>query len=140
MPLLAENAVLSVGNAVIDNDHRHLISLLNDLHAAIGEDSAHDVHGTVLSDLIEYTQEPFKREESVMQAMHYAEFFEHKQEHEKLTREVLDLQSKFISGEKRISVSLLQLLIDWLFQHLVTVDNKLAQAIRNTKPEAKYQT
>src|SRR5450631_816248 len=90
---------LDVGNAFIDDDHRHLIALLNMVSFAIKSGKGKLVLGALLSDLIQYTQEHFKREEAVMRNIHYREFLEHKAEHEKLIFEVLVLQKKYANGD-----------------------------------------
>lgn len=133
------NGNLSVGNTFIDNDHRHLIALLNNLYSAMGEGRGPDVLGPVLNDLIQYTRAHFKREEDVMQGMCYAGFLEHKAEHDKLTTKVFELQKQYIAGEASLSVELLMFLYDWLFEHIMKVDKKLAQAIRK-RPEPETTT
>ena len=133
------NDDLSVGNTFIDNDHRHFIRLLNNLYNAMDMGRGPDVLGTVLNDLIQYTREHFKREEGVMQDLNYAEFLEHKKEHEKLTRTVLEMQREFIAGETKLAVSLLKYLFDWLFERIMNVDKKLGQAIQHAESGKKYQ-
>src|ERR1039457_5589336 len=110
MTLFAWHDDLSVGNSFIDNDHRNFIALLNNLHLAMDEGKGQQVLETVLSDLIQYAQEHFKREEFVMQGMRYAEFLQHKQEHDKLTLKVLALRKKFIEDETKLTVELLMFL------------------------------
>jgi hemerythrin len=126
---------LSVGNIFIDDDHRHLIALLNTLSDAIGEGRGQDVLGTVLNDLIVYANEHFKREENVMREIGYAEFSEHKAAHDKLTKEVLELQQRHISGETKLTVELLMFLSSWLLEHIMEVDQKMAHAILAAKQE-----
>jgi hemerythrin-like metal-binding protein len=126
---------LSVGNTFIDSDHRHLIGLLNDVYDAMYASRGPDILGAVLNDLILYTQEHFKREEDIMQAINYAELSAHKAEHDKLTGEVLEMQSRFLAGETKIMVDLLKFLFDWLFEHIVKIDKKLAQAIRDAESD-----
>ena len=130
---------LSVGNTFIDNDHRHLIALMSNLHIAMDEGKGRKVLEAVLSDLIQYTQEHFKREEDVMQGMRYAEFLQHKQEHDKLTFEVLLLRKRFVNGEVHLTGEIAMFLYDWLFDHIMKVDKKLAKAILDEKLDTKNQ-
>lgn len=128
---------LSVGNRFIDKDHRRLIALLNTVYDAMNQGKGPDVVGEVLDELVQYTQKHFKREEKVMQTIHYAGYAEHKEEHDKLTAKALDMQRKFVSGETKLSVDLLQFLFDWLFDHILKIDTKLAQAIREADEDAE---
>ena len=133
MAFFAWSDDLSVGNTFIDNDHRHLIALLNTLNDAMSEGRGQDVLGIVLNDLIIYTHEHFKREEDVMVQIHYLEYPEHKEAHDRLTNEVLALQKKYTSGETKLTVELLMFLSSWLFEHIMEVDKKLAHAIQDAK-------
>lgn len=145
MPLVEWNEHLSVGNAFMDSDHRHLIGLLNKLHIAIGEGKSQDVLGAALHDLVDYTREHFKREETLMQDMHYDGFPEHQQAHRRLMTELLQMQKNFMAGETRLALDLLQFLFDrflfeWLVEHTATLDRKLALAIQGAAPAAKDRT
>jgi hemerythrin len=133
------NNDLSVGNTFIDYDHRHLIDLLNNLYSAMIEGKAPDVVGTVLNDLIQYTQEHLIREEIVMHGFRYAEYAVRKEAHDNLTLKVLTLQKKFNDGETELSVELLTFLFEWLFDHIMQKDKKLVEAIQDAKLEADYQ-
>jgi hemerythrin len=121
---------LSVGNKFIDGDHRHLIDLVNQLYDAIDKGRAESVAGRVLDELIQYTKEHFKREEAVMQRIDYAEFSAHKAEHENLTQQVIALREKFQRCEQDRATELLVFLYDLLFNHIIEVDKKLANAIQ----------
>lgn len=136
MTIFFWNDDLSVRNRFIDNDHRHLIGLLNSVYDAMNEGKGPEVVGPVLDDLIQYTQSHFKREENVMRRLHYAEYAAHKEEHDRLTEKALEMQRKFLSGETKLTVDLLQFLFDWLFDHIIKVDTKLALAIRQEEAES----
>jgi len=137
MTIFFWNANLSVKNRFIDNDHRHLIGLLNVVYDAMNQGKGPDVVEPVLDDLIQYTQAHFKREEKVMLRIRYEGYAAHKEEHDKLTAKVLEMQRRFVAGETKLTVDLLQFLFDWLFDHIMKIDTKLAQAIQQAKSEAK---
>ncbi len=62
---------LSIGIPEIDDQHRVLIDLLNQLHAAIREQRGRAECGEILERLIEYTRVHFATEESVMSVFRY---------------------------------------------------------------------
>ena len=130
MGFFAWSDELSVGNTFIDNDHRRLISLVNGLYGAMEQGSGKDVQGKVLHGVIEYAQDHFKREETVMQRIGYVELASHKQEHNELIREVRNLQKKFGDGKSMLTIHVSALLRDWLFNHIVQVDKKLTAAMQ----------
>lgn len=123
---------LQVGNSFIDNDHQKLIALVNRLHDAMAQGQGKDILGKILDELIRYTREHFKREEDHMQKIRYADFAAHKQEHDKLIKEVVDLQSKFSAGNGMLTVQVSGFLRNWLVNHIMKTDKKLASAISLT--------
>ena len=122
------NDDLAVGNQFIDHDHQKLFDMVNRLHTLMQEGKAKDVIGKVLHNLITYTQEHFRREEDLMKQIKFDGYFDHKQEHEKLLKEVLDLQVKFESGSTTLSIQVLHFLRDWLTHHIGESDKALATA------------
>lgn len=121
---------LAVGNAFIDSDHRKLIGLVNDLHDAMAEGKGKEVLGVTLSNLIKYTAAHFKREEDEMVRIGYSGAIAHRQEHEKLVREVLSLQQKFNDGNAMLTVKVSEFLKDWLVEHIMKTDKAFSKAIQ----------
>ncbi|RZI42643.1 bacteriohemerythrin [Herbaspirillum sp. HC18] len=128
MTYLSWSDELAVGNTFIDNDHKKLIEMVNRLHALMNEGKGKDVIGKVLHNLITYTHEHFRREEDLMRKLQFPGFQNHKDEHEKLLAQVLDLQHKFESGAATLSIQVLHFLRDWLINHIGKSDKLLAAA------------
>lgn len=119
---------LAVGNTFIDNDHKKLIEMVDRLHAVMHEGKAKEVMHKVLHNLISYTQDHFRREEDLMRNIKYPGYSKHKEEHEKLVAQVLDLQQKFENGTGTLSIQVLHFLRDWLVHHIGESDMALAAA------------
>lgn len=118
---------LSVGSKFIDDDHRKLFDLASRLHVAMGEGRGKEVISKVLSNLIIYTREHFKREEDHMQHIHYAGYATHKAEHESLLQAVLDLQDRFTHGKTLMTIEVSNFLRDWLLNHIMKQDKELGK-------------
>lgn len=136
MALFAWDDELSVENKFIDDDHKRLIKLINDFHDAMEQGRGNDVIGKVLNNLIIYTREHFRREEEEMKRIKYSRLMAHQIEHEKLLKEVMDLQSNFASGKVMLSIKVSKFLRDWLRTHIQQTDKLLAGAIQNTASAA----
>jgi len=121
---------LAVGNTFIDADHQKLIDMVNRLHDLMQEGKGKDVLGKVLNNLIAYTKEHFKREEDFMRNIRYASFAAHREEHEKLLKQVQELHDKFETGTATLSIQVLHMLRDWLINHIGKSDKQLANATR----------
>ena len=120
---------LVTGNDLIDNDHRKLISMVNALFDSMAKGQANDIMSKVLNNLIIYTKEHFGREEAEMKRIKYAAEISHRSEHAKLIKQVLDLKTTMDRGEKINVVTVSTFLSDWLRNHILTVDKKLAVAL-----------
>ncbi|MBI1890458.1 MAG: hemerythrin family protein [Burkholderiales bacterium] len=129
MPCFSWNDDLSVGNKFIDDDHRALIKLVNELHDAMSQGHGKDILGKTLDQLIHYTKAHFKREEDHMQRINYRGYPLHKQEHDKLIKEVQALKDKFNNGSSMLTVQVSSFLRDWLVNHIMKSDRLLAEAL-----------
>jgi hemerythrin len=116
----------SVGYPEIDNQHKKLFELADQLHSAMTSGKGKDVLGKTLSDLIAYTKEHFAAEERLMQAHRYPDYPNHKALHDTLTARVVGFQKEFEANRTALSIGLLQFLKDWLSHHIGETDRKVA--------------
>lgn len=114
----------SVSVAAIDNQHRRLFQLAQDLHEAMLARSGKQLLAGTLDNLIAYTKTHFASEERLMEERRYPDYRAHKAEHETLTQTVLQFQKDFLAGKVALSVHLMQFLKDWLQRHIVQTDKK----------------
>ncbi len=114
----------SVKIGIIDAQHKVLVDLINELHHAMITRTGKEQLGKILSNLIKYTQGHFKAEEGILQSNQYPDFINHKAEHERFTKRVLDFQSKFQRNEIGLTIEVMDFLKDWLIKHIMGVDKK----------------
>ena len=107
-----------------DDQHKKLVVLVNQLHDAMKAGQGNAILGVVLQSLISYTATHFKEEEQVMQANGYPDLARHKDMHQKLVSQVLDLQKKFQAGGDVLTMTVLSFLKDWLVSHIQGEDKK----------------
>ncbi|MFQ3675972.1 MAG: bacteriohemerythrin [Endomicrobiia bacterium] len=118
------NENLSVGLTSFDEQHKKLVSIVNRLYDAMKEGKGRDVLGEVFSELIEYTKFHFKSEEEVMLKYDFPGYKEHLDEHNKLTKDVMELKEKYDKGNIFITTEILAFLKDWLAHHILETDKK----------------
>ena len=63
MPLMTWTDKLSVGVGVIDEDHKKLVGMVNELYDAMQAGQGRDSLGRILNGLVQYTKFHFAREE-----------------------------------------------------------------------------
>lgn len=116
------NDTLSVGIEEIDEQHKVLVSLLNEMHDAISEQKGSSVVEEILAKLSEYARIHFAVEESLMRILNYPDYETHKGHHDELVQQVLDLQEQVRSGKAAISFQLMHFLKVWLTKHIMVED------------------
>lgn len=113
-----------VGIQEVDEQHMELVAMLNALHQAIVEHHAKEASRKILDQLADYTRTHFLLEESLMRVTHYPGFAAHKQQHEELIKQVVDLQHKLDTGGATITFELLHFLKAWLAHHINETDKR----------------
>ena len=125
MPLMTWNEKMSVGVKVLDDDHKRLVALVNELHDALKTGHGKDALGKILDSLVTYTKSHFAREEQFFARTNYPDSAAHKKEHDDLTNQVLLVQAKFNSGASTgLSLQVMNFLRDWLTNHIQGSDKK----------------
>jgi hemerythrin-like metal-binding protein/diguanylate cyclase (GGDEF)-like protein len=122
MPFVEWKPEFSVGIVRFDDDHRHLISLLNQLHSAIYDGLGRSVLSSILEGLIWYTQSHFRAEERLMERCTYPAFAAHKAEHDRFTDQVARFAKDFKSGLDVNAAEVASALEKWLATHILQCD------------------
>jgi hemerythrin len=112
----------SVGIFAIDEQHKRLVALLNELYEAMGAGEGRDALGHILARLIQYTRTHFAAEEQMFERHHYPHAQEHIDEHNKLTQSVLDLEKRFREGDITVTIEASTFLKEWLAHHILETD------------------
>lgn len=116
------NDTLSVGIEEIDEQHRVLVNLLNEMHEAISQQKGSSVVEEILGKLSDYARIHFAVEESLMRILNYPNYSEHKEHHDELVRQVVELQEQVRLGKTAISFQLMHFLKVWLTKHIMVED------------------
>lgn len=125
MPIAIWSDAYVTGHPVVDRQHQHLFSLVNDLHHGIVSGHGRDKMGPILKELARYTVEHFATEEGFMREKGYPNLVRHKAKHDDLKGQVVDLIGKFDSGELSLPSTLSKFLADWVSHHIKEEDKEL---------------
>jgi len=115
---------LSVGVRLIDEQHKVLLGLINELHAAMRAHKSDDVLVGVVERLKQYTVKHFGQEEEYFDRYGYPETAQHKEYHRKLVQQVLDFEAGLKSGKAKVTMEIMRFLKDWLINHIMGTDKK----------------
>jgi hemerythrin-like metal-binding protein len=132
------NDSYSVKVRAIDEEHKQLFKMVNNLYDAMKSGQGSVVVGKVLEQLIRYTRTHFANEEDAMAEVDYPEFLSHVAVHRELTQKVEELSVKVKGGALGVSVEVMDFLQRWLTDHIMHMDQKYvpylaAQGVR-TEP------
>jgi hemerythrin-like metal-binding protein len=126
MALVTWTDKLSLGIKEIDNQHKKWIDIINQLNEAMRSGKSKEVLEDVFKQLIDYTDFHFKTEEQLFEKYGYPEKLSHKMVHQKMVNEVKNYYNDFKSGKLTVSLNLMQLLSNWLLDHIQKVDKNYA--------------
>ena len=118
---------LSVGVSELDNQHKRLIAIINDLSEAMKKGKGKDVLGRIMSSLINYTQTHFTAEENYFEKYNYPQSSSHKGEHTAFVKKVSEVKAGFDAGKLSVTVETMNFLRDWLKNHIMGTDQKYTQ-------------
>ena len=124
---LTWNDSYSVGIESIDNDHKKLIHLINNLQTAIDYKTDKQFEKQTLDEVIDYTKYHFTREEGFMEDNGYEDFVPHKAKHEKMIEQVNEYVQAYEKDESGAIESLLAYLKSWLINHINGTDQEYSE-------------
>lgn len=129
MSLISWTPNLSVNVPAIDEQHKRLVQMINDLHDAMGKGKGKEVLSPLLSKLIDYTVVHFQSEEAFMRKCGFPGVAQHQLLHQELTEKVKKLKARFETGELLITMDTMNFLKDWLKTHILGSDKQYAQFV-----------
>jgi hemerythrin-like metal-binding protein len=118
----------------VDTQHKGLIALINELHAAMLEGHAKQALSRILDELVDYTEQHFAFEESMLRQRGYSALAAHQQLHLRLTSQVHELRDKLRAGKITVTIETLHFLKNWLSDHILSADMAYARELEKSSP------
>lgn len=121
----------SVGIEEMDNDHKRLLNLINQLQTAVHYYTGKEFEEKALDELVDYTKTHFSKEEKLMADNGYADLEAHKLQH----KEFIDQVNHFIKQYKEnsdVTISdTLKFLKEWLIKHINGTDKEYGKVLND---------
>lgn len=123
----------SVGIPAIDNEHKLLVSLINDISRAIDthKEFQAQIIGDTLNTLELCVRSHFESEENFLLANNYPDYDAHKAEHTLLLERLMRFEKRFNTENKLFTENMLLYLKDWLVRHIILHDCKFGSYFRD---------
>jgi hemerythrin len=125
MSLLQWKPEYSVGIESMDDEHREMIALINDIYQRLDSDADVDRVEECLGEILSTISMHFALEERIMRNARYGEFQAHKNDHEDLLDQLRDLMDDFLADPATGTQQLEQKLSKWFAGHFSTFDARL---------------
>ncbi len=121
----------SIGVPRLDEQHRQLIQMLNDLYQKIGPDTAPGNVWGLLDGFNRYAETHFIYEERIAgdAGVPQGELNLHKREHEAYRERMRTFQHAFSENDKRAPVQLMAFLSNWWLSHILVSDMELGRLV-----------
>jgi len=114
----------SVGDPGMDTDHKKLVRMINDMHAALREKRGNDVVQKLLDKLKQYVQYHFNSEEVLLAKLKYPGLAAQQAAHHKFLETVGAMEKRWQGGDKTVTSEMMKLLQVWLVDHIVKMDKQ----------------
>ena len=129
MSLITWKDEFSLGIDSVDHEHRELIELINSLDVAMRDDATHATVVETLGEIYARIAAHFALEEKIMRDAHYNGYTAHKQDHETLLDELLEVIDSVDEDGGYDRAALSRDLDTWFSDHFRTHDARLHQQL-----------
>ncbi len=117
------------GIELVDNEHRQLFALVNDVHTLVHDEFIFDKYDEIvriLTELRNYTEMHFHDEEAYMEQINYPEIEAQRRAHNAFIDKLVDINFEELEGmddnQQEYLVDILDFLAKWLINHILKMD------------------
>ncbi len=139
--LLEWGPALFTGVEAIDEQHKMLVDMLNEANLRMRSQIDRSVTEDIVRDLMSYALYHFETEEELMLEHGYSQgssedAAKHLTEHREFSNTVASVQQDLIAGKPITREALLGFLNNWLVNHIMHTDKRLAAFLKGSQGEA----
>ena len=129
------NSDLSVGNKVLDSEHKALFDKINELYYGFEKGKNKDLIVKMLVFLNRYINEHFTDEEEYMRENKFPDLVIHKRIHQEFMKRYKEFEEEYSSGKSinKMAEEVKTFLADWWINHVAIVDRQYAEYVSKNK-------
>ena len=133
--LMCWDASLEIGNPTLDDEHRSLMGIINELFVAITKTKSATAVNHCFTAMVDYTKTHLNAEEEMMRQSAYPQYEQHLKQHQHLVQRLHDIYAKYQAGHGESGQDLLNFLANWWSNHISTLDKQFAQFLQGASPK-----
>ena len=124
--LIKWSSTFSVGVKVIDDQHKGLLNLVNDLfNHVVGDDDAERAYfKDVIQQAVDYVKVHFTTEEKIMTGTNFPGYADHKKAHDVFVLTVIEKVRDYEMGRRLTLVEFTKFLKEWILTHIAIMDKQ----------------
>ena len=124
--LVSWSSTLSVGIKLIDDQHKGLLDLVNDMfnHVVGDEKEERAYFKSVIQKAVEYVKVHFATEEKIMIATKFPGYNEHKRAHDTFVINIVNSIRDFEAGKRFSLASFTKFIREWILTHIGIMDRQ----------------
>jgi len=119
----------SVGVAEMDNEHKRLINLINQLQTTVSYSTGRESEVKALDDVLDYTRTHFVNEEKLLAENDFSDIEAHKEIHQQFINKVNELAEQYKQDADATLVDAHAFLKDWLIHHINGTDKEYGKVL-----------
>jgi hemerythrin-like metal-binding protein len=116
----------------VDDEHRNLYRLAEELHQAVEAGARAPRIRTAMLALLDAIEEHFAHEERLMKSARCESYEWHKQQHDTARKKGKRFLADYMAGDRDVPENFLAFLAQWLRDHLALTDRMMGAQIRNS--------
>ncbi len=124
MSLIKWDPGYSVNVELIDEQHKVLVKMINDLYDAMNTGKEKESLKKLINKISVYAAMHFAREEHYFDMFGYPDSELHKKQHLDFEDKVMEFENDFEKGRQDLSMDIMKFLSDWLLAHIKGSDRK----------------
>ncbi len=120
----------SVGVKSLDDDHRKLLNLINNLQTAVHYQTGENFEKDALLEVVAYTKYHFDREEKMMEEAGYPDLEAHKKAHRSMIEKTETFMQEYDKKGHAVIEEVAQFLRNWLVGHINGTDQEYSPLLK----------
>ena len=131
--LVTWSSTYSVGIKVIDDQHKELLNLVNDMYNHVNnddEEAERTYFLSVIRHIVDYIKIHFATEEKIMKGTKFQGYAGHKRVHDTFILNVVDIIKKYDEGKRVSLIYFTNFIKDWILTHMAIMDKQYFEYLK----------
>jgi len=132
--IISWSPTYSVGVKIIDEQHKRLFKLINEIynHIASDEKAERAYYIKIIHQTVEHIRTNFATEEKILLVTKFPEYAEHKSAHESFILTLIGNMKDVENGKKMNLTAFTHFLRDWILTHIAIMDRQHFKSLKKS--------